>query len=185
VLGYGGAALAGNKLANQLGGYGSTNPYLGPLGSALGVVNGIKQGGVQGYGSAGLNAAALYSGASAANVAAGGSAFAGAGGAAAIGAAALPAAMFAALYGAFNKNGAYTDSQANRDQLGQANDIQAQLDKGAYGASNSEQYKTMANLVAFKRRLNDYYATHGTLTGADFSGRQGNVNTQMVTNKSL
>jgi hypothetical protein len=69
----------------------------------LGVINGIKQGGVQGYTGAAINAAGLYSAASAADVAAGGAGFAGAGAAASAGAAALPIAMFTGMYDLFNK----------------------------------------------------------------------------------
>jgi hypothetical protein len=94
-------------------------------GSVLGIYNGIKQGGVMGYGSAALNASSLYGAASAANVAAGGSAFAGAGAASAVGAVAGPLAAMAALYGFDQKQSVYSPLAYANDAKNSAAGIRA------------------------------------------------------------
>lgn len=117
LTGYGGAALAGAGLANSASvaaGNGplfnsDTNQALGAAGNVLGIYNGIKQGGVAGYGGAAVNTAALASSA-------------GYGGAAttAVGGAALPLALFAAQYSLFNKESSYTPVDQYNDLKTQA-----------------------------------------------------------------
>jgi hypothetical protein len=61
VAGYGGAAMSGASLYNNL--YGNNNgsaiPGVGAAGNVLGIYNGLRQGGVAGYGGAALNTAQL------------------------------------------------------------------------------------------------------------------------------
>jgi hypothetical protein len=107
VAGYAGAGISGLTAANKVDSLATGSGFLsggeaaglGAAGSALGLYNGIKQGGVAGYGSAAINAAQLYGAASAADTAAGGAGFAGGAAAgSAAGLIALPVGV--AMYGA-------------------------------------------------------------------------------------
>jgi hypothetical protein len=87
----------------------------------LGIVNGVRQGGVQGDATAAIDAAQLYGAASAADVAAGGAGFAGAGALAGAGIAAVPLAMFGGMYSLFNKNSTVSPVSAYTTTMDDAN----------------------------------------------------------------
>lgn len=156
VAGYGGAALGGVNLYDELSGT-TPSPWLGGAGSALGLYNALKQGGVQGDTTAALDAAQLYGTVGGAM---------GAPGAAAVGgvasSVALPLALFAMQYGLFNKEAAaaqdpkemadvtnrdaegFTQMAKNQPQFAQA-DMQAQ-----------QAYRNLANEYA-TGQINPYY----------------------------
>jgi hypothetical protein len=110
ALGYAGAGLSGANLANNATKLATGSPLfsgatasgLGAAGNVLGIVNGLKQGGVAGDLSAGVNAAGLYGNISSLSSSLGGSSLgASAGLAAGLGTAAGALGGMYALYGLF------------------------------------------------------------------------------------
>jgi hypothetical protein len=131
ATGYAGAAISGVSAANSAdtlatgAGFLSSGAAagLGAAGDVLGIYNGVKQGGVMGYGGAAVDAAQLYGTASTADVAAGGAGFAGAGAGSALAGMAVPGGIF--LAGAIGMGDIFAHQGSSSE------DIAGNLNRGA------------------------------------------------------
>jgi hypothetical protein len=131
VAGDTGAALSAIKGANSVDQLATGSGFLssgasgalGAAGGALGIYNGLQQGGVRGDLSAAIGAAQLYAGASSALAASGATsgALAGAGAASSLGAVAAPIAFYGALYDLFSKQSTVSPLSAYETTMGNAN----------------------------------------------------------------